>query len=160
LEFRLTTITPTATKIQSGPAAVQLTLSPIRAEWVLEGDPITHTKLLATSADGTSSTLLWDCSAGRFNWFYDIDETIYFLEGTVKIKDETGAVRELGAGDWLFFPAGSHAEWTVDHYVRKIAFCRQTLPKSVLRLRQVYRLLKRLAGRGSTSDAPSMFQSS
>ena len=155
----MTTTAKPLTKIQSGPAAVQLNLSPIRAEWVLEGNPITHTRLLATSADGTANTLIWDCSAGRFNWFYDIDETIYFLEGTVKIKDETGAVRQLGAGDWLFFPAGSHAEWTVDHYVRKIAFCRQALPKPVLLLRRVYRLFKRLIGRGPASDAPSMFQS-
>jgi uncharacterized cupin superfamily protein len=146
--------------IQSGPTKVQLGFSPIRAEWVIGGNPVTNTKLLSTSADGTASTLLWDCSAGRFNWYYDIDETIYFLDGAVSIKDETGAVRQLGAGDWLFFPAGSRAEWTVDNYVRKIAFCRTTLPKPVLLLRRVYRLFKRLIGRGASSDGPSMFQSS
>jgi len=155
----LTANTLIATTIQSGPAAVPLELSPMRAEWVLEGNPITRTRLLATSADATATTLLWDCSAGRFNWFYDIDETIYFLEGSCKIKDETGSVRRLGAGDWLFFPAGSKAEWTVDEYVRKIAFCRQALPKPVLMLRSAYRLFKRLIGRGSSSNAPSMFQS-
>ncbi len=145
--------------ILSGPSQVELNLSPIRAEWVIEGNPITHNKVLSTSADGTCTTLFWDCTAGRFNWYYDIDETIYFLEGSVDIKDETGSVRHLSAGDWLFFPAGSQAEWTVKHYVRKIAVCRSPMPKPVLTLRRIYRVLKRLTGRGSGADqAPAMFQ--
>jgi uncharacterized protein len=146
--------------IEFGVANVALNPSPIRAEWVLEGKPFTRFKLLSNSADGTASTVYWDCTAGRFNWFYDMDETLCVLEGSVRIKDESGKVRRLGAGDWVFFPKGSHAEWTVDHYVRKIAFCRTPMPRSVQFARGVYRVLKRLAGRGAAADteAGGMFQ--
>ena len=146
-------------RIEFGVANVVLNPSPIRAEWVLEGKPVTHFKLLSNSADGTASTVFWDCTAGRFNWFYDMDETLCILEGSVRIKDESGNVRHLGAGDWVFFPKGSHAEWTVDRYVRKIAFCRSPMPRSVQFARRVYRLLKRIVGRGpADSEASGMFQ--
>jgi len=145
--------------IEVGVGNVPLTLSPICAEWVLDGKPITHVKLLSNSADGAASTVYWDCTAGRFNWFYDMDETVCVLEGSVSIKDESGKTRRLSPGDWAFFPKGSRAEWSVDRYVRKIAFCRAPMPKPLLLLRRVYRGLKRLAGRGSVgSQAPAMFQ--
>jgi len=147
--------------IEFGVANVVLNPSPIRAEWVLEGKPVTHFKLLPNSADGTASTVYWDCTAGRFNWFYDMDETLCILEGSVSIKEESGRVRHLDAGDWGFFPKGSHAEWTVDKYVRKIAFCRSPMPGSVQFARGVFRGLKRLAGRGTAgSEATAMFRQS
>jgi len=40
-------------------------------------------------ADGTASS----CAAGRFNWIYNVDETIYVIEGGVIIKDVGGAPR-------------------------------------------------------------------
>lgn len=145
--------------IEIGVSNVVLKLSPIRAEWILEGNPITHFKLLSNSADGTASTVFWDCTAGRFNWLYDMDETACVLEGSVSIKDHTGRVRCLSAGDWAFFPKGSKAEWTVERYVRKIAFCRTPMPNSVQFARRVYRVLKRLTGRRPPASLePAMFQ--
>jgi uncharacterized protein len=131
----------------------------IKPDWVLEGNPVTRNKLLSTSADGTASTLLWDCTAGRFNWFYDVDETVFVLEGSVTIKDQEGSVRRVSAGDWIFFPKGSHAEWTVQTYVRKVAFCRSPMPKPVELARGVFRVLKKMTGRGSNgAEAMAMFQ--
>jgi uncharacterized cupin superfamily protein len=145
--------------IESGSTKVALGPSPINAGWVLEGNPIARNKLVSTSADGTASTYLWDCTSGRFNWHYDIDETVYLIEGAVSIKDTAGKTREVSAGEWIFFPAGSSAEWKVDTYVRKFAFLRSPQPKSVVFARRVYRKLRRLLGdSSSTEPVPAMFQ--
>jgi len=102
--------------------------------------------------------LVWDCTAGRFNWFYDIDETICVVEGSVIVRDHRGSTRKLMAGDTAFFPAGSSAEWTVEEYVRKIAFLRLPLPKSVLLAKRTYHALKRLLGRRTQPEqVPAMF---
>ena len=118
--------------IELGVGNVKLNPSPIYPNWVIEGNPIARNKVLSSSADGTASTLLWDCTAGRFNWFYDVDETLYVIEGAVVVKDVTGASRRLSAGDIIFFPAGARAEWHVEKYVRKIAFCRTPLPRPLV----------------------------
>ena len=149
----------TGHQIAFGSGTVQLNRTAINPNWVLEGNPVSHNKLLSTSADGTASTLFWDCTAGRFNWFYDVDETVYVLEGAVTIKNQQGLARRVSAGDWIFFPKGSHAEWTVHEYVRKVAFCRSPMPWPVLFARGVYRVLKKLTGRGSSgAEATAMFQ--
>src|SRR5258706_13052563 len=100
--------------IKLGVGQVDLNPSPIEPSWVLEGNPIARNKVLSSSADGTASTLSWDCSSGRVNWFYDVDETIYVIEGGVVVKDVTGTARRLNAGDTIFFPAGTLAEWHVE----------------------------------------------
>jgi uncharacterized protein len=138
---------------------VVLNPSPIYPSWVIEGNPIARNKVLSSSADGAASTLIWDCTAGRFNWFYDVDETIYVIEGGVVIRDVTGLQRRYNAGDSIFFPAGARAEWHVEKYIRKIAFCRTPLPASLVFAKRGFRFLKRLMGTsGSTNAAPAMFQ--
>jgi uncharacterized protein len=147
--------------IELGVGNVKLNPSPIYPNWVIEGNPIARNKVLSSSADGTASTLLWDCTAGRFNWFYDVDETLYVIEGAVVVKDVTGASRRLSAGDIIFFPAGARAEWHVEKYVRKIAFCRTPLPRPLVFAKRGFRFLKRLMGnRGSENAPPAMFQRS
>ncbi|HEX4150734.1 MAG TPA: cupin domain-containing protein [Steroidobacteraceae bacterium] len=116
---------------------------PVNAAWVLEGAPVARIEHLSTSADGTASTYFWDCTAGRFNWFYSFDETLHILEGAVSLKYPTGETRHVVAGDVVFFPKGSHAEWTVQNYVRKLAFCRTTLPGFVISARDVVRKMRR-----------------
>ena len=80
------------------------------------------------------------------------------LEGGVTIKEPSGTIHRLGAGDTIYFPAGTHAEWIVDHYIRKVAFCRTPLPGPVDFAKRVLRRLKRLVGRDkSDAAAPPMF---
>jgi uncharacterized protein len=141
--------------IRLGVAQVNLNPSPIHPGWILEGNPIARNKVLSTSADGTASTLVWDCTAGRFNWFYDIDETIYVIEGGVVVKDHGGVARRLSAGDTIFFPAGARAEWHVEDYIRKIAFCRAPLPRPLVFAKRCIRFLKRLMG---STERPSAAQ--
>ena len=138
-----------------------LTSSPIRPAWVLEGDPVARNKRVSVSADGTASSFIWDCTAGRFNWFYDEDETIYVIEGSVVVREIGGAARRMNAGDTALFHAGSRTEWHVEKYIRKFAIIRAPLPRSMLFARRCYRLLKRIVGaRGRKQAAPAMCQNS
>jgi uncharacterized protein len=138
-------------KIGIGP--VTLVPSPIRPDWILEGNPVASNKLLSASADGTATSYIWDCTAGRFNWIYEVDETIYVIEGGVVIIDMEGTAHRLGAGDTIFFPAGTHAEWKVENYIRKVAFIRTPLPRSLMILKRGYRFLKRLMGKDDGANA-------
>jgi uncharacterized protein len=99
----------------------ELVPAPIPADWILEGNPVARNKCVASSTDGTASTYIWECTAGRFNWFYGVDETVYLLQGSIVLTDGVSTHR-LSAGDTFFFANGTKYEWTVDTYVRKVAF--------------------------------------
>ncbi len=125
---------------------IQLDSAPIRADWVIEGRPVARNAVLARSADRV--TLLWDCTAGAFHWVYDQDETIHIIEGGVTLTLPDGRVEVLGAGDVVFFPAGSCATWKVDAYVRKLAVFRESMPEPMaLLVRLRGKLRQRLAAR-------------
>jgi uncharacterized protein len=134
--------------IKSGTAPIEWKLCPIPSDWILEGNPVARIELLSNSADGTANTWFWDCTAGRFNWYYSFDETLHILEGSVTLKDPAGTSRRVIAGDTIFFPAGSRAEWTVDSYIRKLAFCRTPLPRPLVFARSIARRIKRLVHGG------------
>lgn len=118
-----------------------LAASPIPRDWILEGNPVARKKRLAGSSDRLATTMMWDCTAGRFNWFYDEDEVIHVLEGSVVIEDTSGARQRLQAGDTFLFPAGSQYLWTVSSYIRKIAFL---YPPLTPEMRVIRGILKRL----------------
>ncbi len=122
---------------------VELQASPIAAAWIIEGKPLARSKILSTSEDQTACTIVWDCSKGKFNWYYDFDETVHIIEGSVTIEDGHSPLKKLGPGDVVFFPAGSHAVWTVGKYVRKVAFCRKILPAPIGTLVRIARAVKR-----------------
>jgi uncharacterized protein len=119
-------------KIEFVPSDAEMRPAPVNPEWILEGAPVARNAVLSTSHDGFASTFFWDCTAGRFNWYYDIDETICILEGSAIIRDDSGVERRLEVGDTAFFPFGSHAVWHVESYVRKVAFFRSPLPGYLL----------------------------
>jgi uncharacterized protein len=125
--------------------------SPIDPSWVLEGNPIARNKLVSVSADGAASSYIWDCTAGRFNWFYGAEETIYVIEGGVVIRLSGSPARRLRAGDTFFFPAGVRAEWHVENYIRKFALIRTPLPRPLVLAKRGYRFLKRLVGHGGNA---------
>jgi uncharacterized protein len=76
--------------------------------------------------------MMWDCTAGQFDWHYGFDETLHILEGSVIVSGDCTPPKRLQAGDIVFFPSGTTAHWHVENYVRKIAFCRRVLPKSIM----------------------------
>ena len=139
--------------IQFGSSRVELGAAPINAQWILEGNPVARNKCLSRSKDGTASNYIWDCTAGRFNWYYEIDETVCVLEGSVHVRDHHGGSRLLEAGDTAFFAAGSSAEWTVPNYVRKVAFMRRPLAPSVVLAKKLYAALKGIVRLGRAPHA-------
>jgi uncharacterized protein len=147
---------PVETVSKLGMGKATLDNAPIRPEWVLQGKPIARSKLVSHSADGTSSSYIWECTAGRFNWHYEAEETIFFLEGNVVIKDNNGVTHRVGAGDTIVFPRGAVAEWQIDNYIRKVAFFRSPVPKSVLFAKRLVNFIKHPFSGGAKSAAPSL----
>jgi uncharacterized protein len=139
--------------IKCGIGNVSMGPAPIKPDWVLEGNPVARNRLLSTSADGAARSYIWDCTAGRFNWIYEAEETIYVIEGGVVVKDIGGPARRFGPGDMIFFPAGARAEWHVEDYIRKFALIRTPLPRPLVLAKRGYRFFKRLVGAGGSSDA-------
>jgi uncharacterized cupin superfamily protein len=114
--------------IETGNLAVNLTPRPIEPSWIIEGEPDAQWFILSKSADGLASTMIWECSEGKFNWYYDFDETILILEGSIVLESDTMPPTRYGPGDTIFFKDGAHARWHVEGRVRKLAFCRKTQP--------------------------------
>src|SRR5580698_8990365 len=145
----------TECSVTIGTSSEDLVANPIQSSWILDGKPQARLELLSSSADGTASTYFWDCTAGKFNWFYSFDETFHILEGEVTLKSPSGKSQRVAAGDTVFFPVGSSAEWTVHKYVRKLAFCRVPLPGYLISARGAVRRLKRLLRGNSGQESGS-----
>ena len=143
--------------IETTSVAVNLTPSPIEATWIIEGNPVAQSHLLSKSADGLAITMVWECSEGRFNWYYDFDETVLILEGSIVLESDTMAATRYGPGDVIFFKDGAHARWHVEGRVRKLAFCRKTQPVWLgFALRGFLKLKKMLIPSGGRQTASLM----
>jgi uncharacterized protein len=114
--------------IETAKLVVNLTPRPIEPSWIIEGNPVARSCILSQSADGLASTIVWECSEGKFDWYYDFDETILILEGSIVLENDTMRPTRYGPGDVIFFRDGAHAKWHVEGRVRKLAFCRTTQP--------------------------------
>lgn len=143
-------------------ATADLASEPIPSDWILSGTPEARSKRLASSHDFTAYTMVWDCTPGSFNWHYNKDETLVIISGEVFITNENGEERRLGPGDWGFFPGGSSCTWRVTTHLRKVAVCRETMPRAMgLGLRVWKGLLRRagLAGKSPLLLAALLHQS-
>jgi uncharacterized protein len=107
---------------------VDLTPRPIEPSWIIEGRPEARLSVLSKSSDGLASTMVWHCTEGKFNWYYDFDETILILEGSIVLEYDSMKPVRYGPGDVIFFKDGAHAKWHVEGHVKKLAFCRKTQP--------------------------------
>jgi uncharacterized protein len=114
--------------IETTNLVVNLTPRPIEPPWIIEGNPQAQWCVLSQSADGLASTMVWECSEGKFNWYYDFDETVLILEGSIVLESDSMPPTRYGPGDVVFFRDGAHARWHVEGRVRKLAFCRKTQP--------------------------------
>ncbi len=75
--------------IETTNLVVNLEPRPIEPSWIIEGSPVAQASVLSKSADGLATTIVWECSEGRFNWYYDFDETILILEGSIVLENDT-----------------------------------------------------------------------
>src|SRR5205814_2724813 len=71
-------------------AAADLEPAPVVHDEVLNGTPRMRSKTLARSHDGTSHTMVWECTAGCFNWDYHKDETFIVISGEAFITPRRG----------------------------------------------------------------------
>ncbi len=110
---------------------VELNSAPIEPSWIIDGNPVARNAILSKSADGSASTIVWHCTEGKFKWHYNIDETIYVIEGSVVIESDNMKPTRFGPGDVVFFRKGATARWHVEGHIRKLAFCRRTQPRFV-----------------------------
>jgi uncharacterized protein len=110
---------------------VELEDHPINPEWVIEGSPRARISQWAESEDGFVSHWTWDCTAGQFRWYYEVDETIVIINGSVSIQVDNEPPVLLKVGDAAYFSAGHWVTWTVPEYVRKQAVVRVPIPRTM-----------------------------
>ena len=140
------------TAILTGDAQRQdLDDAPIAPDHVIAGAPAARAAKLTESADGLVSTHLWDCTAGRFHWYFGVDEIVHILDGEVHVTGDDGQTVVLRAGDVGHFPLHSHSVWDVPEYVRKLAFHRVPKPvalpvRAARKLRRAIRAPRRAPG--------------
>jgi uncharacterized cupin superfamily protein len=123
----------------------ELKPSPIVPSWIIEGSPEARSCVLSKSTCGSAWTMIWSCSEGKFNWYYDVDETIMILEGSIVLESEEMLPTRYGAGDVILFREGSHAKWHVEGHVKKIAFFRRANPRVLDFAIRAINKLKRLS---------------
>lgn len=124
---------------------------PILSSWVLTGTPVTRSKNVVRSHDWTSNIVVWECTAGSFNWHYSKDEVVVVVSGEAFITNEKGEERRLGPGDLAFFPAGRTSTWRVPERVRKVAVLRETMWRPLGFGLKVVKKLLRMVGVGGES---------
>src|SRR6185437_1051734 len=141
--------------IEIGHCNVDLKPSPIEPSWIVDGKPEARSCHLSKSSCGTAITLIWSCTEGKFNWYYDMDETILILEGSIMLESKEISPRRYGVGDVITFREGARAKWHVEGYVKKIAFLRQPNPLGIALAARAVNKLKRLSFGNRHSDANS-----
>lgn len=108
---------------------IELDDDPIEPSWVLSGQPKARSAMWTQSLDATTSSHVWDCTAGRFRWYFPVDETVHVIDGSVTVSVDGQQPVTLGIGDAALFRAGTWAVWEVPDYVRKHAVLRTHVPK-------------------------------
>ncbi|MEU5843826.1 cupin domain-containing protein [Rhodococcus sp. NPDC047139] len=106
---------------------VELREDPIDPAWIREGTPLARSGQWSTSADRSTTTHVWDCTAGRFDWHFGVDEIVHIVDGSVIVSSADTEPRMLRAGDAALFRAGTTSLWEVPEYVRKHAILRRNL---------------------------------
>jgi uncharacterized protein len=119
-------VTMPLSRVETSHCDVDLQPSPIEPSWVIEGNPEARAHMLWSSSDHAAKTFIWSCTRGTFNWYYDLDETIMILEGSMVLESDGMPSKRYGVGDAVFFREGAHVKWHVEDYVKKVCFCRIT----------------------------------
>ena len=83
---------------------------------------------LSQSADRIAWTVVRLCTESKFNWYYDFDETILILDGSIMLESDGMPPTRYSTDDVIFFKNGARTNWHVEGHVKKLAFCRKTSP--------------------------------
>lgn len=114
---------------------------PIEPSSMRSGTPVMRYHEHSSTVDGFAWTMIWDCTRSTFDWYYEFDEVVVILEGSVRVTDCHGNTHTLNVGDAGYFPCGTTWFWEVDDYVRKVAFCHKDIPRG---MRLPIRVIRRL----------------
>ena len=68
---------------------------------------------------GVNQWPIWAKEKSEFPWFYEEQETCYFLEGQVEVTPENGNTVKMGKGDLVIFPKGMSCNWKIIKDVKK-----------------------------------------
>lgn len=90
----------------------------VAQDWIKRGQPNFRAAEFYRSADGNTTSGIFECDASEFEWHYDKDEAIYLLEGRVEME-YLGQRFTVTPGQRVFFKAGTVAKWHVTEKVRK-----------------------------------------
>ena len=113
--------------VMATPEAVELSPSSIPAEWIISGTPAAWNREVSNSSDRISQIVVWECSAGLFQWHYKKDESVTVISGEAFLVKPDGQEIRFGAGDVGFFPAGTVCTWRVPGPFRKVAVLREPM---------------------------------
>ena len=100
--------------------ATQLHLKTLSVDptWIKSGTPNFRANEFFKSADGKTSSGIFECDASTFEWHYFVDEAVYILEGSVTLEYQ-GNEFTLKEGETALFRAGTSAIWHVPSHLRK-----------------------------------------
>jgi len=92
----------------------------IPAEFIQSGNPVQHGHEYFSTAAGSITTGVWDCTAHQLKpGPYEVDEFMVVLEGSILIVDEAGNSETFRAGEGFIIPKGLQCSWKQTEYTRK-----------------------------------------
>ena len=124
-----TTVAGRIHKLQSADAS--LDPWPIPEDQIISGTPNAMGTIMWQSDDKRLANGIWECDPCSFSWEYTWDETIYLIEGRIRITDETGSTTEVVPGDLIFVPAGTKSTWEITEHVRKAYHFKSETPVEI-----------------------------
>jgi uncharacterized cupin superfamily protein len=111
--------------VRSVTTADDLAPDPMDPSWIIEGNPQARSRRLFLDPDRSISAILWDCTAGRFDWHYGGDEIIQIVDGEAELTFPSGTVTTVKPGDVVYFPSdrpqGPRQTLDVHRLIRVIA---------------------------------------
>jgi uncharacterized protein len=148
----------TSSLIETANIGVDLHPAPIEPSWVIDGDPRAKARQLYKSLDRQLWTVVWECTEGRFNWYYSVDETILILEGSIVLESDVLPPKRYSAGDTILFRKGAHARWHVEGYVKKLAVFHRVLPAPIALIVRLLGVLTRAFTSGNRASLKGQLQ--
>ena len=144
--------------IETTHITVDLHPAPIEPSWIIDGDPQARARQLYKSLDRQVWTVVWECTEGRFNWHYSVDETILILEGSIVLESDFLPPTRYSAGDSILFRKGAHARWHVEGYVKKLAMCHRAVPAPIALIVRSLAVLTRALTSGNRASLSGQLQ--
>ncbi len=94
---------------------------PIDPTWIVDGAPQARARAIDFGEDRMISAMIWESTAGTFDWRYGSDEVIHILAGEAELTMADGTIKPIKEGDTVFFPGHQIVRWHIPVYLKKVA---------------------------------------